>query len=136
MLIQGQIGDLLAQQVEFIAHAAQFAARLLQTGLQGAHLARSRQAQHSEAVVHQLAQVAVVATRDQPALGDHQDARADLGDLVEHGRPRRQHAVLDAHGREHALVAFVRAFRTGLEPFLHDDGEERNRVRHPALGHR
>ena len=36
-------------------------------------------------------------------------------------------AVLDARSREHALVAFVGALRTGLQPFLHDDGNERQR---------
>ena len=42
-------------------------------------------------VVHQLAEVAVVAARDQATLRDHQHPRPDLGDLVEHVA-RHQHA--------------------------------------------
>ena len=35
--------------------------------------------------------------------------------------------VLDARSREHAFVAFVGTFRAGLQPLLHDDGDERQR---------
>ena len=49
----------------------------------------------------------------------------DAGEQDDHDR--HPDAVLDTHGRQHALVAFVRAFRSSLEPLLHDDGEERQR---------
>src|SRR3546814_10775728 len=44
-----------------------------------------------------------------------------------------KYSVLDARRREHALVAFVGALRSGLEPFLDDDRHKGQR-KHPA-GH-
>ena len=53
------------------------------------------------------------------------EVHVDEGDAGEHHHhDGDEHPVLDACGREHALVAFVGTFRTGLKPFLHDDRHE------------
>src|SRR3546814_10722804 len=50
-----------------------------------------------------------------------------------HDHDGHKYSVLDARRREHALVAFVGALRSGLEPFLDDDRHKGQR-KHPA-GH-
>src|SRR3546814_7695297 len=67
----------------------------------------------------------------EPDRGEiHRDER-DAGEHDDHDR--HPHPVLDAHRRQHALVAFVRTFAAGLEPLLDHDGHERQREH--AAGH-
>ena len=67
----------------------------------------------------------------EPDRGEIHRDEWDAGEHDDHDR--HPHPVLDAHRRQHALVAFVRTFAAGLEPFLDHDGHER-KSEHPA-GH-